>query len=45
MNKKFYFEPEMEEVLLNAGMALLAESGDVDIDDDDDSAPTSNTPI
>ena len=43
MNKKFYEAPESEELVMMAE-GFLCTSG-VDIDDDDDSAPTGNDPI
>ena len=44
MEKKFYEMPEVEEIDLMIESALLAGSG-VDIDEDDDSAPTSETEL
>ena len=44
MEKKNYFEPQEEVLFLEMSSALLAGSGP-DIDDDDDSAPTSDDEI
>jgi hypothetical protein len=43
MDKKNYFEPEMEVINLKL-QGMLCASG-VDIDEDDDSAPTGEDPI
>ncbi len=39
MDKKMYFEPEMEEILLNTESVILAGSP-TDVDEDDNSAPS-----
>lgn len=44
MDKKKYFEPQEEVIFLEMSSALLAGSGH-DIDDDDDSVPTSDDEI